>query len=75
MEEFLMDVPEEMMKQLHEAIAKFHEKRLRHETMVKSSEMRHEEKVEKLRDELHEAEKELEEITWKIQQELDKPKE
>ena len=66
------EVPADLLKQLHEANLRFHEKKLHVEEMLKSTEYDHEDGVEEARQGLKEVELELEEITRKINEAMAK---
>ena len=66
-------VPPELLEQLHDATEHFHDEKQRHEQTMDASEYRHEERVQRSRRRLQRAELELEDITRKIRDALDRP--
>jgi chromosome segregation ATPase len=64
---------EDLRQQLHQATDRFHQARLEWEKWLQASEYRHEERVDAARDNLRQAEREVEDLEGKIKEALSPP--
>jgi len=66
-------VPQELLGQLHDANARYHEGREQVEAAMDAPEYRHQERVSQAEEQLRQAEHDIEEIEGRISEELEKP--